>query len=84
MGQAKPNHLKRSLKLAKTLTKQTFLPPSEAVLLNIAASDKSHGLQAATFRFEARMAELDKQYSAKASEIRAAYVAECSEVATED
>ena len=42
--------------------------------------DKAAGLQAAHYRLSARMRELEAQYDAKASELRAAFVAECTEI----
>jgi hypothetical protein len=43
-------------------------------------SDKAAGLQAAHYRLSARMRELEAQYDAKASELRAAFVSECQEI----
>ena len=53
-----------------------FGVPSLKVAERIADSDATHHIHAATFRYNTRMRELETQFEAKASEIRAAFVAE--------
>ena len=55
-----------------------FGVPSLETARAIDDSDKAAGLQAAHFRCKARLHELEAQFEAKASEIRAAFVAECA------
>jgi hypothetical protein len=43
-------------------------------------SDKAAGRQAAHHRLYTRMRELEQQFDAKASELQAAFVAECGEI----
>ena len=64
------------------LTKSTniFGVPSLATAAAIDDSDKLSAFEAAHFRCRARMAELEAQFEAKASEIRAAFVREASEI----
>jgi hypothetical protein len=57
-----------------------FGVPSLETARAIDDSDKAAGLQAAHFRCKARLHELEAQFEAKASEIRAAFVAECAEI----
>ena len=66
--------------MAKTVK---IFQPGEAVLAD-SASDKAHGIESAAYRYRARMAELDRQYESKASEIRATFVAETSDVVVEE
>jgi hypothetical protein len=49
----------------------------------IAASDTTHDVQAATYRFNARMRELETQFEIKASEIRAAFVREVGQAGSD-
>jgi hypothetical protein len=60
----------------KHLTKQIFGVPSLAVAEAIDDSDKVAAFEAAHYRCQARMRELEGQFEAKASEIRAAFIAE--------
>jgi hypothetical protein len=62
--------------MAKALTKTAFGVPSADVLTAIDASDKCAELQAASYRFTAKLAELERQFEAKASELRTAYLEE--------
>ena len=57
-----------------------FGVPSLETARAIDDSDKAAGLQAAHYRLSARMRELEEQYDTKASELRAAFVAECAEI----
>lgn len=54
--------------------------PSPETARAIDDSDKAAGLQAAHYRLYPRMRELEPQFDAKASELRAAFVAECGEI----
>jgi hypothetical protein len=66
--------------MGKSLTKATFGIPSTEVLAAIDASDKALELQAATYRFQAKMAELERQFQVKAPELRSDYLHECEEI----
>ncbi|MGO9721764.1 MAG: hypothetical protein ACLPIG_11775 [Methylocella sp.] len=57
-----------------------FGVPSLETARAIDDSDKAAGLQAAHYRLSPRMRELEQQFVAKASELRAAFVAECGEI----
>jgi len=57
-----------------------FGVPSLETARAIDDSDKAAGLQAAHYRLYPRMRELEQQVDAKASELRAAFVAECGEI----
>jgi hypothetical protein len=54
--------------------------PSLETARAIDDSDKAVGLQAAHYRLYPRMRELEQQFDAKASELRAVFVAECGEI----
>ena len=54
--------------------------PSPETARAIDDSDKAAGLQAAHYRLYPRMRELEQQFDAKASELRAAFIAECGEI----
>jgi hypothetical protein len=60
------------------VAKQIFGVPSLETAGRIEDVDKVSALEAATYPCQARMRELECQFEAKASEIRAAFVAECS------
>jgi hypothetical protein len=60
--------------MAKSLTKPVFWVPSTEVLERI--DDKASALQASSYRFSARMRELEAQFETKAAELRAEYLAE--------
>jgi hypothetical protein len=66
--------------MAKALTKTAFGVPSADVLTAIDASDKCAELQAASYRFTAKLAELERQFEAKASELRTAYLEEVAAI----
>ena len=57
-----------------------FGVPSLETARAIDDSDKAAGLQAAHYRLSARMRELEARYDAEASKLRAAFVAECTEI----
>ncbi len=62
-------------------TKPTiFGVPSLEIARAIDDSDKAASLQAAHYRLSARMRELEQQFDVKASERRAAFVAEWAEI----
>lgn len=54
--------------------------PSLETARAIHDSDKAGGLQAAHYRLYPRMRELEQQFDAKVSELRAVFVAECGEI----
>ena len=67
---------KQEANMAKSLTKPVFWVPSTEVLERIHTSDKASALQASSYRFSARMRELETQFETKAAELRAEYLAE--------
>jgi hypothetical protein len=70
----------RKHEMAKALTKTSFGAPSADVLTAIDASDKCAGLQAAGYTFTAKLAELERQFEAKASELRTEYLEEVAAI----
>jgi hypothetical protein len=62
----------------KHITKQTFGVPSLETATRIDDSDATNAACAAHFRYSARMRELEAQFEAKASELRAAFLHELS------
>jgi hypothetical protein len=64
----------------KSVARQIFGVPSIQTTERIDDHDKTTALEAATFRCRQRMNELENQFEVKASEIRAAFVAECAEI----
>jgi len=65
--------------LARTLS-TIFGVPSLETARAIDDSDKAAGLQAAHYRLYPCMRELEQQFDAKASELRASFVAACGEI----
>jgi hypothetical protein len=71
--------------MSKQLSKQQiFGVPSLETASRIDDSDKVSAFQAAHFRMHSRMRELEVQFEVKASELRAAFVAECAGIAGGD
>jgi hypothetical protein len=66
--------------MAKQIARQVFGVPSAEVIGMIEDSDKIEALQAAGYRFSARMRDLETQFEAKASELRGAYLCEVAEI----
>jgi hypothetical protein len=65
----------------KSLAKPTaFGVPSLETASRIDGSDAVNAACAAQYRFKARMNELDAQFEVKASEVRAAFLAELAEI----
>jgi hypothetical protein len=62
----------------KHMTKQTFGVPSLETASRIDDSDATNAACAAHFRYSSRMRELESQFEAKASELRAAFLHELS------
>jgi hypothetical protein len=58
------------------VTKPIFGVPSLETAARIYTNDQTCRAQAAHFRCQTRMQELEAQFEAKASEIRSAYIAE--------
>jgi len=65
--------------MVKTLTKTVFGVPSADIVAAIDDSDSCAELQAATYRFQARMADLERQFEAQASVWRKLYLEECAQ-----
>jgi hypothetical protein len=64
--------------MSKALQKQIFGMPSTETASRIDDSDATNAACAAHFRFTARMRELEQQFEAKASELRADFLHELS------
>jgi hypothetical protein len=64
----------------RQVTRQIFGVPSLETVSRIEDSDRVSGLEAAHYRCQSRMRELEIQFEGKASEIRRAFVAECAEI----
>jgi hypothetical protein len=64
----------------KQMTKQIFGVPSLETAGCIDDVDKVPAFEAAHYRCSARMRELEQQFEVKASEIRAAFVAEAADI----
>jgi hypothetical protein len=62
--------------MSKALQKQIFGMPSIETASRIDDSDATNAACAASYRFNSRMRELEAQFEAKASELRAAFLAE--------
>jgi hypothetical protein len=75
-----PAAKRKEHEMAKALTKTSFGAPSAEVLTAIDASDKCAELQAAGYRFTAKLAALERQFEAKASELRTEYLNEVAEI----
>ena len=70
--------------MAKSLTKPIFGVPSLETASRIDDSDATNAVCAAHFRFQARMRELEAQFETKASELRAAFLAEIAAITAPD
>jgi hypothetical protein len=66
--------------MAKQLSKQVFGIPSLETASRIDDSDAANAACAAQYRFQTRMREIEGQFEAKASELRAAFLAELAEI----
>jgi hypothetical protein len=64
----------------KHLAKPIFGVPSTETAARIDDSDATNAACAAHFRFNARMRELEAQFEAKASELRAAFLGELAAI----
>jgi hypothetical protein len=64
----------------RKVSKQIFGVPSCETVSLIDDSDATNAACAAHFRFSARMRELEAQFEAKASELRATFLAELAAV----
>ena len=62
--------------MTRQLSKQVFGVPSTETASRIDDSDAANAACAAHFRFNSRMRELEAQFENKASELRAAFLAE--------
>jgi len=70
--------------MAKSLTKPIFGVPSMETASRIDDSDATNAVCAAHFRFQARMRELEAQFETKASELRAAFLAELADIRADE
>ena len=66
--------------MSKALQKQIFGTPSLETAQSIDDVDMVEAMQAAHYRLCARMRELETQFEAKASELRAAFLAEIQQI----
>jgi len=66
------------------LLTSNFGVPSLETASRIDDSDKIEGLRAARYRYSARMREFEMQFEAKASELRAAYLFEVTEIQSDE
>jgi hypothetical protein len=66
--------------MTKALQKQLFGVPSLETAKRIDDVDMVEAMQAAHYRLCARMRELELQFEAKASELRAAFLAEIDQI----
>jgi hypothetical protein len=73
-------HKSRSKSMNKAVAKQIFGMPSIETATRIDDSDAANAACAANYRFQSRMHELTAQFEQKASEVRAAYLAELAGV----
>jgi hypothetical protein len=64
----------------KSLTRPAFGVPTLETATRIDDSDAVNAAQSAHFRFQTRMRELEGQFEVKASELRAAFLAELAEI----
>ena len=62
------------------VTKQIFGVPTVETAGRIDDCDKVQAIAAASYRCQARMRELEIVFESKASEVRAAFVSECTEI----
>lgn len=58
----------------QALSRPTFGLPSVETITACEMTQTSHELQAATFKFQAQMRELERAFEAKAGELRAEFV----------
>jgi hypothetical protein len=69
------------MQMAKqAIQRQVFGVPSLGTASRIDDSDAANAACAAQYRFQARMRELEGQFEAKASEVRAAFLAELAAI----
>ncbi len=60
----------------RNIAKQTFGLPSAAITERIDASDKVTAIAAANYRYHAQLSDLERQFEAKAAELRESYLDE--------
>jgi len=70
--------------MAKQLIKQIFGVPSLETANRIDDADNVAKAEAASYRLAARMRELEAQFETKASELRAAFLAEIAAITAPD
>jgi hypothetical protein len=66
--------------VSKSIIKSTYPTPSAETLARISASDKVAALHAASFRYEAQLAEIERQFETKVSHLRESYLDEVLEI----
>jgi hypothetical protein len=67
----------------KHLTPKAFGVPSAETANRIDASDRVSALHAASYRYDARVREIELQFDAKIAEIRQAYLDEVATIQSE-
>jgi hypothetical protein len=66
--------------MKQTVATKPFGVPSTETATRIDDSDAANAACAAHFRFQSRMRELEAHFETKASELRAAYLAELADI----
>jgi len=77
------NPTQKAIRMAKQLIKQIFGVPSLETASRIDDADNVAKAEAAHYRLQARMRELEAQFETKASELRAAFLAEIAAITAE-
>jgi hypothetical protein len=70
--------------MAKQLSRPVFGIPTLKTATRIDDSDATNAACAAHFRFQTRMRELEVQFEGKASELRAAFLAELADIRADE
>jgi hypothetical protein len=81
---AKLQDANEEIHMAKQLIKQIFGVPSLETASRIDDADNVAKAEAASYRLAARMRELEAQFEAKASELRAAFLTELAAISGVD
>jgi hypothetical protein len=66
--------------MARTLQAAKLNSTNSEVLAAIDSSNKCAEIQAANYKFQAKLSELERQFQLKASELRADFLHECEEI----
>jgi hypothetical protein len=62
--------------MAKSLTRPAFAGPAPETLTAIENERATHELQAATFKYQTKMRDLERAFEAKAAELREEYISD--------